>query len=283
MIYDCFSFNNELDLLDIRLHELSDVVDRFVLVEATKTHSGLDKPLYYEENKHLFSEFKDRITHVMVFDMPMTEDEIHHSLSSKDRQWIESKYQVEDSWVRERYQRNKMMAGLEMCSPDDIIIISDADEIVKPWIIENIRRDGICNGSNAVEQSLNSYYLNVVCTNMPWWGSKIIHRKHLDYLTPSEVRFHTTAACCIRDGGWHFNYLGGADAIKNKIQSFAHQEFNNPDVLENVDGQLKNLKDVLGRKYEYKAVPLDETFPRYVLENKEKFKSLIYETDNDCY
>ena len=70
MIYDCFQFFNELDLLKLRLNILSPVVDKFVISEATETFSGLPKPLYYEENKEMFAEFNDRIIHVVVSDTP---------------------------------------------------------------------------------------------------------------------------------------------------------------------------------------------------------------------
>lgn len=276
MIYDCFQFFNELDLLEIRLHELSNVVDKFVLVEATKTHAGRPKPLYYKENRKRFEEFYSRILHIVVENMPITNLEIQACLSGQDRHWIESKYQVEDSWVRERYQRNAIMRGLVDASPEDIIIISDADEIVKASKLVGIE-DTLCAGSNAVEQTLNTYYVNWQCTNMPWWGSKIIRKKYLvGETTPSEVRFHTPAQCYIRDGGWHFNFLGGADSIRQKLRAYAHQEFNTSEVLNLVEGRLANQKDVLGRLYEYKTVPLDERFPKYLLENQDKFSHLIY-------
>ncbi len=70
MVYDCFQFFNELDILKIRLNVLAPIVDRFVISEATETFSGLKKPLYYEENKYLFAEFADKIIHVVVDDTP---------------------------------------------------------------------------------------------------------------------------------------------------------------------------------------------------------------------
>lgn len=277
-IFDAFSFFNEFALLDIRLHELSDVVDYFVLVEADKTHSGIDKPMFFLENKDLFSEFLDKIIYVAVRDMPITQPQIEQSLTSKDRKWIESKYQVEESWVRERHQRNCIMLGLKDAEPEDVIIIGDADEIVRHSIIEKIRKDGkICEGSNAVSQSLNSFYLNVVCTNMPWYGSKIIYRKYLDEDTPSEVRFHTPASCIIANGGWHYSWLGGEEAIKYKIKSYAHTEFSKTEILDNVGVRLGSMRDVLGRLYEYSIFKMDEeNTPKYVLENQDKFENLIY-------
>jgi len=271
-------FSNELDLLDIRLHELSEVVDFFVLVEATKTHSGKDKPLYYKENQDRFAEFSSRILYVCVQDMPMTKAELASTLTQQDYRWIESDYQKEDNWVRERFQRNAMMRVLKDVSPDDIIIIGDADEIVRKQVVGCLEiSGGLRDGSNAVEQVLHTYYFNWKCTNMPWWGSKIIRRKFLDNITtPSEVRFHTPATYYIRDGGWHFNFLGGAEAVRNKIKSYAHQEFNTPEVLNLVEGRLANKKDALGRLYEYKVVPIDAHFPQYLVENQGKFSHLIY-------
>jgi beta-1,4-mannosyl-glycoprotein beta-1,4-N-acetylglucosaminyltransferase len=278
MIYDCFSFYNEKELLEIRLFELCDRVDYFVLVEATKTHSGLEKELFYDKWKSEWpiSLFQKQIIHVIVDDMPITPEEIQNSLSSNDKKWIESKYQIEDNWVRERHQRNCMMDGLQNCDPEDIIIISDADEIVRRNVVTSIKSDYV-EGSNAVEQQLNSFYLNVVCNNMEWYGSKIIKRKYLENDTPSEVRFHTPASRYINHGGWHYAWLGGADRIKNKINSYAHQEFNVPSVLENVDNQLSNLKDVLGRLYQYDVIEMDsDNTPRYVLTNLDRFQNLIY-------
>lgn len=273
MIYDCFSFFNELDLLDLRLHELNAVVDKFVLVEATVTHSGLPKPLYYEENKNLFAEFHDKIIHIVVDDMPMEPEEIEAAITPQDRTWLATGYQLGDDWVRERYQRNAIMQGLNDCDENDIIIISDADEIVRPSTIASLPQT-LVDGSNAVEQTLNTYYLNIRCTNMPWWGSKILRRKFV--YNPSEHRFHTRAAKYLYKGGWHFNFWGGPEAIREKIKAYAHQEFNNPGVLNNIENQLMNNKDVLGREYQYAVVPLDDSLPRYVLDNLAKFDKHIY-------
>jgi len=281
MIYDCFPFFNELELLEIRLHELSDVVDYFVLVEATRTHTGLPKPLHFFNNSYLFTDFPSRVIHVVVEDMPITKEEIAECISGKDKKWIESKYQVEDHWVRERHQRNAMMLALQNCNPEDIIIISDADEIVRASIVSNLEQT-LCEGSNPVEQYLNSYYLNIICTNMPWWGSKIVRRKYLDEHTPSEVRFHSPPCspdCYIRNGGWHYNWLGGAEKIFTKLQAFAHQECNTPDTanLENIQVRMKNKTDVLGRLYEYEKIEMTkENTPEYVMNNLDKFDHLIY-------
>jgi beta-1,4-mannosyl-glycoprotein beta-1,4-N-acetylglucosaminyltransferase len=272
-VFDCFTFFNELELLDLRLHELDSVVDHFVLVEATRTHTGLPKRLYYEENKERFAEFRDRIVHVVIDNMPMVPEEIQAAISPQDRRWLDTGYQMGDNWVRERFQRNTMMRALQNVDPDDIIIISDADEIVRPSVLENIR-ETIVDGSNAVNQMLHSYYMNWKCTNMPWWGSKILKRKFVT--NPSEHRFHTPASKGIENGGWHFNFLGGANAVRLKIKSYAHNEFNIPDVMDRVEERLIDCKDALGRLYEYKVVPIDGSYPKYIQEHPEKFEHLMY-------
>jgi len=272
-VIDCFSFFNELELLRIRLHELSDVVDKFVLVEATKTHSGLDKVLHYEIHKEEFVEFQDKIVHVIVEDMPMTKKEIENAITPQDRHWLDTGYQLGDNWVRERFQRNAIMRALQDTNPRDIIIIEDADEMVRPEIISNLDATMVA-GSNAVGQTLHSYYLNWECVNMPWWGSKILHREFVT--NPSEHRFHTVASQYIHNGGWHLSYLGGISAIQDKIKAFAHQEFNIPEVFDVMEQKLAQQKDGIGRLYEYEVVPIDDSYPKYIQNNLREFEHWMY-------
>ena len=118
MIYDCFQFFNELDMLKIRLNVMSPIVDKFVISEATETFSGLKKPLYYEENKEMFAEFADKIIHVVVDDTP--EGYTHD---------------------RDTFQKNAVTRGLKDCTDEDIIIFSDLDEIPNPEKIKEILKD----------------------------------------------------------------------------------------------------------------------------------------------
>ena len=95
MIYDCFTFFNELDLLEIRLNVLNGCVDKFVLVEMGKTHTGKDKPLVFEQNKERFSIFKDKIIHIIVDDYPELEKSESDGYGNK--------------WLLENYQRDAIM------------------------------------------------------------------------------------------------------------------------------------------------------------------------------
>ena len=137
MIYDCFTFFNELDLLEIRLNTLNAVVDKFVLVEATLTHQGKPKPLYFDENKAKFESFSDKIIHIIVDKYPENTND--------------------DAWIYERYQRNMIKEGLTNCKPDDVIIVSDIDEIPNPSKITEYKNK---KGIKVFKQKMYYYFLN---------------------------------------------------------------------------------------------------------------------------
>ena len=119
MIYDCFPFFNELDVLDIRLHVLNDVVDKFVIVEASFTHTGNPKDFIFEQNKGRFADFADKIIHIKLTEKPDPP-----SCGIPD----------ERKWFLENFQRNAIVQGLSAAKPTDIIMVSDCDEIPDPKV-----------------------------------------------------------------------------------------------------------------------------------------------------
>ena len=127
MVFDCFQFFNELNLLELRLNTLDPVVDFFVITESTVTFSGELKPLYYLENKNLFSKFHHKIIHIVVDDTPND-----GSVSAFDR---------------DAYQKTARSRGLKNCSKNDVIIYSDLDEIPNP---EKIRKTIFVSKTNIV-------------------------------------------------------------------------------------------------------------------------------------
>jgi beta-1,4-mannosyl-glycoprotein beta-1,4-N-acetylglucosaminyltransferase len=284
MIYDCFTFFNELDLLEIRLNILDGCVDRFVLVEATKTHQGKDKPLYFSDNKNRFSKFLNKIIHVVVKEYPN---------------------QRTSAWVLERHQRNMISSGLTSCKPDDIILVSDVDEIPNPEkIIECKSKAGI----KILLQKMYYYYMNCVNASMKenfrWPGTVMCN--YSDMISPQrlrdlsiaatgfyspkffirlyvKIRFYlkikpgTMKVSFVDNGGWHFSYLGGTDAIIKKIEAFAHQEYNTDSFKDakNIEAAIRSGKDIFGRNFFYKFVPVDESFPKFIRENQKQFAHLI--------
>ena len=154
MIFDCFPFFNELDTLEIRLNELDKIVDFFILSEATKTFTGKDKPLYYQENKDRYSKFNHKILHVVI-----------NSYDGMD---------TANSWSMDRGQKQKGIDYLQnnvALKPTDIVILSDCDEIPKASTIKNIIDKDWDRMS--LKMSLFYYYINCKC-NRSWSFGQII-------------------------------------------------------------------------------------------------------------
>ncbi len=287
MIYDCFTFFNELDILEIRLNILNEVVDKFVLVEATRTHQGKEKPLYFTNNKARFEKFANKIIHIVVDTYPNTDDK--------------------SAWVYERHQRNMIQEGLKKCAPDDVIMVSDVDEIPKPKAVKEFAQT---SGIKIFYQRMYNYYVNCINNSNSdtyrWQGTVMCRIK--DNLSPQEMRWlsiiyagkfstrlQASLLCKMRllwwqikkgkrlvpvlDGGWHFTYLGGVDIIIKKLEAFAHTEYNKDEYKNaaTIEQALKEGKDIFGRGYTYRFVPLDDSFPKYILQNKDRYKALIKE------
>lgn len=248
-IYDCFIFSNELDLLKIRCEELKDENVTHVLVEATKTFTGKDKALTFNENKQLFEKYN--IVHVIVDDMP----------------------EGVDAWEREKYQRNQIMRGLSDCSYQDVIILSDADEIPS---LKKVKDYDISMGLTSLTMDKYGYYLNIMEGKQSWDRARIMPFMYLVKNTPEEVR-NSGFENKIANGGWHFSYLGGVDAIMKKFDSFSHQEeatqkINNRQVLE---GKLAIGQSLWGSDL-WEIVPIGEGYPTYIRENELLLSDLIY-------
>ena len=284
MIYDCFQFFNELDMLKIRLNVMSPIVDKFVISEATETFSGLKKPLYYEENKEMFAEFADKIIHVVVDDTP--EGYTHD---------------------RDTFQKNAVTRGLKDCTDEDIIIFSDLDEIPNPEKIKEILKDFQEDKIYHFAQRLFYCYLNMeeVSGNLlsyagefegverkKWIGSKMCSYKLLreQNLMLGELRFPERKEIGIRieDGGWHFGYMGGhgekdiKKRVQEKVISAAHQEYNSKHVLNQVTDQIKDGKDIFGRDAKFIRCEIDESFPVYVREHQEELSYLIMQEEKEA-
>jgi beta-1,4-mannosyl-glycoprotein beta-1,4-N-acetylglucosaminyltransferase len=234
-IIDCFTFYNELDLLNYRLNILNEYVDFFVIVEATKTHVGNPKELIYLNNKEMFSNFHDKIIHIVVDDLPYSSDNI--------------KYQNEEQWTNEKFQRNCINRGIEKLnlSDDDIIIISDVDEIPNICILDEIKQNKLNVTINTLLQDFYYYNLNTK-VNETWEFLKIISFSMYKQLKscPQTIRFQKCNR--ISNGGWHLSYFGNSDFIKNKIDNFAHQEFDNKNITtENIANNVSKGKDLFNR------------------------------------
>lgn len=251
-IYDTFLFNNELDILELRLNTLYDVVDRFVIVEGNKTHSNKPKQLNFHNNLQRFEKFLNKITYIVVEDWPQT-----------------------DSWSMERHQRDCIMRGLTGCKDNDIIIMGDCDEIPRPETIKEFQPEKIIMN---FEQHLYYYSLNCQAAQ-EWDWLKITTYKNLKEKTPCGVRYtpFTEKDKTIKNGGWHFSYCTDIDGIIHKIDCTAHQEYNTNEIKdkERIEKLVREGKDVFGRTLTYNFVNIDDTYPKHILNNPDKYQHLV--------
>jgi len=247
-IFDCFPYNGENEVLEIRFNELYDVVDRFVIVESTRTHQNKSKELQFEKNLKRFEKFLNKITYLVVEDFPAF-----------------------DSWSIERHQRDGIMRGLSNCKDSDIIMISDCDEIPNAKAVKTYRLE---DGIKSFEQKLHYYNFNCQAED-PWKEAKILSYGLLKQISPCGARY---AQCgSVPNGGWHFSYFSDIDGIIKKIGETAHIEYSTPEFTnrEKIDKAVKECSDLYGRNLKYKHVEIDETYPKYVLENMYKFRHFI--------
>ncbi len=274
-VYDCFTFFNEMDLLEIRLNELDEEVDYFVIVESTRTFQKRDKPLYLNLNDERIVKFKDKIIHIVVDDFPN----------------FFTHWRVPKTWDYENHQRNAISRGLMNAKPDDIIIVSDVDEIPNAKkLAENIN----LNKPVVFQQRFFYYFLNYIMTkatsessiiqknNMIYWRGSVMIR-YKDFTSAREVRNlrNDLSMTQIEEGGWHFSYIGGIDAIISKLKSFSHvketkQLLNNADDKEKISKIISQGKDLFDRDMSFKALPLSEPFPKYLINNIKKYEKLLY-------
>lgn len=271
-VYDCFTFFKELDVLEIRLEEMWNTTDYFIIVEATTTHSGLPKPLYLKDNWERFEKYHSKIRHIVIDDMPLNSD----------------------PWVDENYQRNGISKGLYDLQPEDIVIVSDCDEIPRSEMIEAIIEDGNDYNVYVLNVALFNYRLNFlkVVPSRSWKQQNIVVTRGRAFSTAQAARditfkrgsfpdnFANDEMCVLNHGGWHFTYFGDTNFAIDKIKAFAHyRETDQPQYMDNisVDYMIENkcaLEGPNGSEH-FEYVKVDEYFPQYILNNLEKYKSMI--------
>jgi beta-1,4-mannosyl-glycoprotein beta-1,4-N-acetylglucosaminyltransferase len=252
-VYDCFTFFNELDLLKIRLHELNDIVDYFVLVESTKTFQNKNKPCYYLENIDKFKSFNHKIIRLEV----------------------PSNLFCDNAWTNEKLSWDYLIHGLSEAKNDDLILISALDEVPKKEIIEIIKNENIF--PRCVIMDLYYFYLNTKFSennSTKWHGTfatkfNLLNKKNM--YSFNNDRKHVNKI----EGGWHFSFLGDAKNAINKVHSYSHSEFNHF-TEDYYFERIKNLQDVFGRsQLKFDSFADIKTLPKYVQSNLKKYKNYI--------
>jgi beta-1,4-mannosyl-glycoprotein beta-1,4-N-acetylglucosaminyltransferase len=236
-IIDCFTFYNEINMLIYRLNILYDIVDYFILVEANQTHVGKTKPLYFNENKHMFEKFLDKIIYINV-DLPYKYDTIN--------------IEKGEQWINEKFQRNAISQGIDKIkhnlTNNDYIIISDIDEIVDPNTLIKFKNKTINNDINVLEQEF--YYYNLNCKHKEkWYHAKIIKFSKYNELNTTCDNIRFLNGTTINKGGWHLSYFGDSNFIKNKLENFSHQEYNSNNFTDTdkIEYRINNCLDLFDR------------------------------------
>lgn len=265
MIIDCFPFFNELDLLEIRLNVLNDVVNKFVLVEASKTQSLIDKPFYFEENKDRYSKFLDKIIHVKITDYPK-----------------------KDGWAMENYQRNCIVKGLQQLElkEEDIIGVSDLDEIWFPEIKDKFEEYFKEVKFISVEMKYLVFYLNLETVDKKWIGTIFAKAKDLINYTPQNLRNIKDHVSHVEEAGWHFGYQGGKEKVYNKylscIEPLDKSKIpSKEDFFKQFDDRIKHegsfiySDDINNTSVKLNKINVEDNLPKYISSNIDKYNHMI--------
>lgn len=269
MIYDCFTFYNEFDLLELRLRELNEHVDHFVLVESDRTFQNKEKPLYFTGDlpNPRWDKYREKIIVVQVVDMP----------------------DGDDAWTRERHQRDAILYGCHNADPNDIILIGDVDEIPRPETITKLR-----NSSASVwgfRMPLFNFKFNYMMVTQDlysvWSGAVRYHalgspedfRQMRHTLNQCPYNFDDGSVAVIEHAGWHFTYLGNENFARTKIQSFSHVETNKPEILNqiNIDDSINKGTGIIrtNNDYRFAVVAIDDYLPKTITTNLDEFEHFL--------
>ncbi|RYG28052.1 MAG: hypothetical protein EOO01_40405, partial [Chitinophagaceae bacterium] len=252
-------------------------------VEADRTFQNQPKPFIFEQNKARFSKFLDRIIHVKLTKYPLFIPVINPF----------------SPWKIETYQRNSIVKGLKNCAPDDIIMISDVDEIPNGALIRRLVSRPL-NRIFGIRMHMFMYYFNhkliydgdsrmdrLEAKKGIWHCMAMLPFKFF-HDTPNKLRRDVMRTVrrgakydIQKDGGWHFTYMGGYDMIVKKLESFSHSEYNLDEFKDrsSIEERIRTGQDLFGRDLEFKVVDPDYNMPSAFSdpEFRERFKSYFLE------
>ena len=293
-VFDCFMYFDEEIVLDLRLNMLDPYVDYFVIVESIFTHRGDKRKLKFNHEK--FNKFKKKIIYLIYDEKPKEIEPIN----DEDSDYELSRKFILNAAYRENGQRDFITRGLSNAEDDDLILVSDVDEIPN---LENIDLKKINQEIIFFKQNMFYYKFNLKLPNLEWYGTKGCKKKNLkspqwlrnikDKKYPfyridtyfSEKKYINLRF--INNGGWHFSNIKTADEIQYKLKSYLHhREFDvNPMTANEIENIIKNKQAIydltvdktvnkIGNGNKLEKFPLIE-LPKYIQNNLEKFKIWI--------
>lgn len=248
-------YNGEKELFDLRYNILKDYIDEFIVVEAPTTFSGRNKPLYFSKNKHRFS---PKVSYFVI-----DENYSHAELKQAD----ESPNTIgAGHWKHEFLQKESIKKALKYLHKNDVLFIGDCDEIYDFPKVETGLRLSVCP-PHKLKLNVYTYYLNNHSSE-DFWGTLVC--RYGDVKDKCLNHLRTNAMKSANDYGWHFTSM--AKDLKQKLKdSYTEESYATPEVMSNLQNNIENNRDFLGRNFTYKV---DEEWPKYLTDNREKYKHL---------
>jgi len=287
-------YNGEDIILDLRLNYLNNFIHKFIIVESEFNHRGERKKLLFDINK--FIKFKDKIIYLVLDHQP---DGLL-TINENDNEGVLSDKYILNGMKRDFYQRNYILKGLEEAEMEDLILISDLDEIPN---LNNLNLNTVSSRVILFQQKMCYYKFNLYLPSFIWVGTKGCKKKNLispqwlrdikdrsypiwrlDILFSKNKYYNLNI---IKDGGWHFSYLDTPSNIEKKLKTYAHhREYDlNPIGTDNISKMISEKKAIYNLKVDMKSSKFDhgpslekinlEDLPKYLISNKEKYKDWI--------
>ena len=295
-IFDCFMYFDEETVLELRLNILDKYVDYFVIVESSFTHKGDKRDLKFNHQK--FKKFKDKLIYITYDEEPteIAENKVNEGDDDGLKSW---KY-ITNANYRENGQRNHIFKGLDLAKDDDMILISDVDEIPN---LENLELSKIREKIILFKQDMFYYKFNLKLPNLDWTGTKGCKKKFLK--SPQWLRnikdrkypfyrldafFSDTKYIDIKiisNGGWHFSNLKTASEIELKLKSYLHhREFDeNPLSVEEINSLIKSKQAIYDLRVDKRVNKIGdgsklekyptEKLPKFLQDNLNNYKEWI--------
>lgn len=285
-LFDCFTFFDELDVLDLRLRELDSLVHKFVLVEGTLTFSGQRKELTFLKNRSRFEKFLHKIEYVVVDDMPAN---------------------ARSAWDREYFSRQAIMRGLSDAEPNDFVLISDIDEIPKPKSLHQALLSADSpNLFTVFESDCYYFYFNLKASSrkpslvqaprlllkkyandpqaVRGFKPRVSKNERLRAIEPLILRLRTWSRFgsplgvhIVPTSAWHFTYNGKPDRLRSRILAYSHTEKATPLIVDTdrIERALQERSNIFDQSETFEEVPLDHSLPRALVSDPERWKECL--------
>ena len=263
-ILDCITFFDNNFIFEIRYNILVNFVDYFVICESTFDHKGFPK----KKNFIFKDEYKKEKIKYFLLEKPFPPKN--------------------DPWQNQAIQREFLLDCTNFANSEDYIFFSDPDEIPRPEILENF---DLQNKYGIFKQDCFNYKFNLFNKyETPWEGTRVAKKKNLKSINFMRQKIKSKNLNynfwridkeknikIFDNAGWHFNNIMSHEEISLKLKTFAHTEFSDEkfSAVEIVKNKIDQQVDLFNRGHKYEKVKFDNLFPKYILENKEKFRKWI--------